>query len=113
MPLVKITISNKDLLDTAKILREISKIVGEESGKGEGSLMVCISDGTFMMRAEEADSAFIDFRGIGKINKEINSAISLRISELLKNEANIPAENIYLNFIDMPRENWGHSKGVY
>ncbi len=113
MPLVKITISNLGSIDTAKILKETSRIAGEETGKGESKLMVLITEGIFMMRGMSAVCAFVDMRGIGKVEKLINEKISKRVSQLLTAEANIPPENIYLNFTDMPRENWGHSEGVF
>ena len=113
MPLVKISISNITKINTSEIMNEISRIVGEESGKGESSLMVSISESEFIMRGVESQCAFVDIRGIGKIEREINAAISMRISQVLIEKASIPAENIYLNFTDIPRENWGHSKGVY
>lgn len=113
MPLVKISISNTEQLDKQKIMKEISIIAGEETGKGEEKLMVCISESSFFMRGSPADCAFVDIRGIGKIEKSINAAISRRISAVLISNTGIPAENIYLNFTDMPRDNWGHAEGVY
>ncbi len=113
MPLIKLTISNIDKINCQELMKEVSKIAGEESGKGEDSIMVIISEGKFLMRREETDCAFVDFRGIGKIEKEVNAAISIRISQTISDHTNILSKNIYLNFTDIPRENWGHSEGVY
>lgn len=113
MPMVKISLSSITKINTTEIMNEISCIVGEESGKGESSLMVSISESEFIMRGVESNCAFVDIRGIGKIEKKSNAAISIRISEVLIQKASIPAQNIYLNFSDILPENWGHSKGVY
>ena len=113
MPFINLTISNADKIDTCKIMQEISNIAGEESGKSESKIMVCVNSAEFIMNTNPAECAFVDFRGIGKIERGINDAISRRISQVIHNLANIPLQNIYLNFTDIPGENWGTAKGVH
>ena len=66
MPLIQITISDIAKINTLEIMNEISRIAGEESGKGEASLMVSVSESKFIMRGVQSKCAFVDFRGIGK-----------------------------------------------
>ena len=113
MPFINITITNPEKIDKIKIMQEISKIAGEESGKGEGRIMVAVTAGEFILNTAPAESAFIDFRGIGKIEKDINAAISKRVSAIIQDMAHIPPQNIYLNFTDIPGENWGTAQGVH
>lgn len=113
MPYINITLSNPDKADTTRLMQEISRIAGEESGKGESRIMVTITAGEFIMNSEPADCAFVDFRGIGKIEREINAAISRQTSSKITELTGIPPQNIYLNFTDIPGENWGNANGVH
>ncbi len=112
MPFIKIMLSDTANIDKQQIMKEISRIAGEETGKGETKIMVAITDADFLMRGEAADCAFIDVRGIGKIEREINDKISSKAAAVITALTKIPADNIYLNFTDFSRDNWGNRNGV-
>ena len=108
MPLIKIEIPT-DLQEEQKnkILTQASKIVSKNTGKPEQYIMVTISKADFAMAGAPASAAFVDVRGIGGINAENNGGISKDICALLESELGITPENIYLNFTDVPGQNWG------
>ncbi len=112
MPFIKIMLSAAANINKQQIMKEISRITGEETGKGESKVMVAITESDFIMRGEEAECAFIDIRGIGKIERDINDEISRKASAVITEFTSIPAENIYLNFTDFSRDNWGNRNGV-
>ena len=69
--------------------------------------MVTLAKADFAMAGAPTQAAFIDVRGIGGINSENNGGISRDICELLQTELGIEPANVYLNFTDVPGQNWG------
>ncbi len=112
MPLVKLTVPDVSK-NAGAVLAGVSKIVAAATGKPETYVMAVLEQGTFLMRGAPCVGAFADVRGIGKIEQKVNDRISREICALLERELTIPAANIYLNFTDVPGQNWGTSSGTF
>lgn len=108
MPLIKIEVPEvPPEHEKNRILTEASAIVSKNTGKPEQYIMVTLAKADFAMAGDTAHAAFVDVRGIGGINAETNAGISKDICALLQTELDIPPANIYLNFTDVPGQNWG------
>ena len=108
MPLLKLQTSvllPEDEQDT--LIRALSKLLAEATGKPERYVMVLLEEGRACMAGKMAPAAFADVRGIGGLTPEVNADISARLAALLREKLDIPAENVYLNFTDVAAENWG------
>ncbi|MBN2803822.1 MAG: hypothetical protein JXR91_12075 [Deltaproteobacteria bacterium] len=46
-------------------------------------------------------------RGIGGLDNETNIKITEKVCQVLEENLKIDPANVYTNFFDMPRENWG------
>lgn len=110
MPLIKIEVPTT-LTDDQKnaLLTEASSIVSKNTGKPEKYVMATLGKAEFAMAGKPAQAAFVDVRGIGGINGENNGGITRDICALLKTKLGIAPENVYINFTDVPAQNWGHN----
>jgi phenylpyruvate tautomerase PptA (4-oxalocrotonate tautomerase family) len=108
MPLLKlqtsviVTADKKD-----RLLLALSKTLAGTTGKPESYVMVTLEQGSFCMAGKVVPAAFADVRGIGGLNGNVNAQISKEVCDLLKKELGIEPGNIYLNFTDVPAQNWG------
>ncbi len=58
------------------LLAALSKIVADSTGKPEQYVMVTVSQSAMLMSGKAGDSAFVDIRGIGGLNRETNRKLS-------------------------------------
>lgn len=109
MPLLKLQVS-VPVPDSKKasLLKSCSSILAEATGKPEKYVMVLLAhaDGA-CMGGKPLAAAFVDVRGIGGLYDAINGRISKGVCDLLKQELQIDPQNVYLNFTDVPGQNWG------
>ncbi len=112
MPLIKLTLPEPEK-NTVEIQQKVSKVVAAVTGKPESAVMVTTDKADFLMNREKVTGAFVEIRGIGKIEPETNAEISRQISAILVDDLGIIPECIYLNFMDFARSNWGNAKGTY
>ena len=114
MPLIKLQTSvEADSDKKDKILKELSKIVSQTTGKPEQYIMAVFENASIVMNGNQINGAFVDIRGIGGISKAINTTTSQKISQMLDRELGISVKNIYMNFTDVPGQNWGLNGGVF
>ena len=108
MPLLKLETTVAVTEDKrASLLTSLSHIVAETTGKPERYVMVTLNQLSMLMEGKPGEAAFVDIRGIGGLNGNINSQLSLKICQALKQSLGIAPDRIYLNFTDVPGENWG------
>lgn len=112
MPLIKLTVSDP-ARNQAQVLAKASRIVAVATGKPESYVMALVEQGAFLMGGKECAGAFVEVRGIGRIEKTINERISREICAMLAHLQGISPENIYLNFMDIPGTNWGTANGTF
>ena len=114
MPLISLKTSIKlpeDKLES--LLADMSKIVAESTGKSEQYVMAIVETADFMMGGHLSMAAFAEVRGIGGLSSEINGKISERLCALLENKLEIAPERIYINFTNIPAENWGWNGSTF
>jgi len=114
MPLISLKTSIK--LQENKLealLADMSKIVAESTGKPEQYVMAIVETADFMLGGYLSMAAFADVRGIGGVNREVNGKISERLCALLENRLEISPERVYINFTDIPAENWGWNGSTF
>ncbi|MGH7941801.1 MAG: phenylpyruvate tautomerase MIF-related protein, partial [Limisphaerales bacterium] len=108
MPLLKLETTVAITEDKrASLLPALSRIVAETTGKPEQYVMVTLHQAGMLMGGKPGDAAFVDVRGIGGLSASINSQLSQKVCQLLKQSLGVAPERIYLNFTDVRAENWG------
>lgn len=112
MPMIKLTVTDP-AQNQSEVLAEASRIVAAVTGKPESYVMAFIEQGSFLMAGKPCAGAFVEVRGIGKIEREINAEISRQICAMLQQKQGIAPQNIYLNFTDVPGSNWGNANGTF
>ena len=95
------------------ILKNLSKIISDSTGKPEQYVMAIIENSDFIMGGESAIAAFADVRGIGGINRDINAKITEKLCELLEKDLAISPNKVYVNFTDIPAANWGWNGSTF
>ncbi|MDS4026557.1 MAG: phenylpyruvate tautomerase MIF-related protein [Candidatus Contendobacter sp.] len=114
MPLLalqtSVPLSNQQRHD---LLAPLSKIVAECIGKPERYVMVTVSEAAMLMGGAEGSAAYVDVRGIGGLNREVNRKLSERICALLQEQIGIPPDRVYLGFTSVSAENWGWNSGTF
>lgn len=108
MPLLKLETTVTLAEDKrASLLPALSRVVAETTGKPEQYVMVTVSQVSMLMAGKPGDAAFVDIRGIGELDAKVNSELSQKICQALEQSLGIAPARIYLNFTDVPAQNWG------
>ncbi|OGV62601.1 MAG: hypothetical protein A2498_15925 [Lentisphaerae bacterium RIFOXYC12_FULL_60_16] len=108
MPLMRIESTvTPSPAQTDAILKACSKALCQITGKPEPYTMVTFSPATVLFAGQPVTGAFVDIRGIGGFNPDINRAISQAICRLLEEHLQIAPDHVYLNFTDVPATQWG------
>ncbi len=114
MPLLRLEIAAPVPNDKKdKLLKACSGIIARVTGKPENYVMVTLDECKACMAGKPAAAAFGDVRGIGGLNQKVNAQLSSELCKLLKQELNVEPENVYLNFTDVPAQNWGWKGGTF
>eukprot|EP00281_Chroomonas_sp_CCMP1168_P034211 CAMPEP_0206245970 /NCGR_PEP_ID=MMETSP0047_2-20121206/18992_1 /ASSEMBLY_ACC=CAM_ASM_000192 /TAXON_ID=195065 /ORGANISM="Chroomonas mesostigmatica_cf, Strain CCMP1168" /LENGTH=258 /DNA_ID=CAMNT_0053671327 /DNA_START=59 /DNA_END=833 /DNA_ORIENTATION=+ len=86
-----------------------SKAVAAGLGKPESFVSVAVTDGVDMLFGGKEDPCALGCcYSLGAINNENNKKVTGEITKLL-GEFGIPANRMYINFFDVPRENIGYN----
>ena len=93
--------------DVKALLASLSRIVAETIGKPEEYVMVTLNTAAVSMSGEAGEGAFVDVRSIGGLNRDINEALSQKISGVLQEQLGIPNTRVFLNFTELPAAHWG------
>jgi phenylpyruvate tautomerase PptA (4-oxalocrotonate tautomerase family) len=108
MPLLRIQTGQQlEKAAAGQLLREASRLVAHSLGKPERVVMVTLEDGTSMLFAgDSGPAAFMELRAIG-LPEDAPSDLSARLCGLAEDALGVPAERVFVNFIDVPRTHWG------
>eukprot|EP00933_Yihiella_yeosuensis_P074206 TRINITY_DN83038_c0_g1_i1.p1 TRINITY_DN83038_c0_g1~~TRINITY_DN83038_c0_g1_i1.p1 ORF type:complete len:249 (+),score=55.54 TRINITY_DN83038_c0_g1_i1:61-807(+) len=106
--------TNVKLGDKKKeFMKACSKAVAQSLGKPESYVAVCVQDGQDIIWGGSDDPcALCKVFSLGSINLENNKALTVEVTNLLS-EFNVPANRIYVNFFDLPRENVGYNGATF
>ncbi len=108
MPLLQVTTSRKlEVSQEESLSKRLSLALSEDTGKAEKYVMIILTSGSIMLAGKITESVFIDIRGIGGFNREVNTMLTKDLCLILREELDVPSENIYITFTDVPAVNWG------
>ena len=115
MPLIKMLVTVPvPEARRAALVKSASEILCGATGKPEKYAMAMLEQGiAACMAGKPAAAAFVDVRSIGSLNKDVNAKISRQICDLLQKELKIDPLNVFLNFTDVPAQNWGWSGATF
>lgn len=108
MPLIQVGTSvevNEAQVDA--LAQEICGVVATLMKKPEDYTMVTVLKAQIEFGRAEDPAAFVDFRSIGGLSREMNGKLTQRLSAILEAHLGVPAGRIYMTFIDVPPTHWG------
>jgi phenylpyruvate tautomerase len=110
MPLIQLdtTYIFSDQYKKQTLVKMLSQITAEGSGKPEQYVMACIHDSLAMMMSGAPDPcALVTVKAIGGLSKSVNQTLAAKISQLLQKELGIPPTRVYLTFEELAPTHWG------
>lgn len=113
MPLIQVT-SNLSLSVTEKsnALHTLSQAVAELLSKPERAVMTSWTTAKMTMGGSDAPAAFIDLRAL-RMPSDDTERLSKELCERLSLTAEIRADRIFINFVDVEPSNWGWDGKVF
>lgn len=94
-------------------LAAASKAIAKGLGKPESYVAIAVHDGADVIFGGKDDPCALGcVYSLGAINNENNKKVTAEITALLA-EYNIPANRMYINFFDLPRENIGYNGATF
>lgn len=115
MPFVRVETSERiPEQDKGRLCAELSRRCAKILGKPEGYMLVAVVDEASMIFAgTPGRSAFVEVRSIGGLTPQANRELSAGVCTLVSEIAHVPANRVYLNFIDVAASSWGHDGGTF
>lgn len=114
MPLVRILTSDSMSESARKeTMLEASKIICECMGKPETYTMAALECGGVCMAGASGKACFIEVRAIGGLGPAVNKKLSARLCEMAKARLGVPADRVYITFMDFPAGNWGWNGSTF
>ena len=109
MPLIQLDTSC-DLSDQNKkqsVVKALSRIATEGTGKPEQYVMACIHDNMpMMMSGQSGPCALVTVKAIGGLSKTVNQTVAAQVSQMLQKELAIPQNRVYVTFEELNGANW-------
>mmetsp|Transcript_53044 Transcript_53044/g.98143 ORF Transcript_53044/g.98143 Transcript_53044/m.98143 type:complete len:234 (-) Transcript_53044:75-776(-) len=106
-------LTNVKLDNKKELMMDLSKAVASCLGKPESYVAVCVKDGEDIIWGGSDDPcALCTLYSLGSINLENNKALSAQVASLMEKHK-VPANRIYINFFDVPRENCGYNGATF
>jgi len=108
MPLLKIQTNTAiDNQKSQPLLKTASQRIAAALNKPEQYMMVSLeSDLPMMFAGTSEPTAFVELRGIG-LPTARTGEMSRLICELVESELGVARQRIYINFADVPANQWG------
>jgi len=112
MPFVAIVIDDKVTSHQANELRD--KLVGllaELTGKSPKWFMTStiLAD----VKLDGKPAAFVDFRYLGDIPKDVREKIAEMVTSLFEDEVDIPSSQVYMTFCEVERDKWAWNGSLF
>jgi len=114
MPLLKIQTNKAVDPTTAKTLvGNASAAVADMLGKPERYVMVSLEHNPAMLFGGSDDPlAYLELKSIG-LPESQTADLSRNLADLLNKALDLPADRIYIEFADAPRNMWGWNGGTF
>jgi phenylpyruvate tautomerase len=109
MPIIVLQTSVSCSEDEKKLLaKRLSSLCSMLLGKPEAYVLSMVHDNvTLLFGGNLGRAALVDLKSIGGLNPVINKKISKEICNFLVENLAIEPTNIYIHFIDIPKDNLG------
>lgn len=96
-----------------KLIKVASEIVAAALGKPEQVVMVRYTHNPDMLLAgSNAPLAYLELKSIG-LPDSATSDLSAMLCDLLNEQMDIPADRIYIEFNNVPRQFWGWNRTTF
>jgi phenylpyruvate tautomerase len=117
MPLIKVeTDGPLEAKQREGLCAQLSKAAAELIGKPERYVQAMVvrldGHGAMLHGGAPGPTAFVEVRSIGGLGPAVNRKLSQRVCTLL-GEHGVPADRVYLNFLDVPASHWGHDGSTF
>lgn len=114
MPMLKIQTNTPVTGDNRESLAATaSSVVADMLGKPERYVMVSIEENPAMLfGGSDAPLAYLELKSIGLPDSR-TSEFSTRLAKLLEDQLGLPADRVYIEFADAPRNMWGWNGGTF
>ncbi len=108
MVYLSLTLSH-ELFETARehLIREASELIAQTLRVSESTVCVSVSHAAMVFGGATGSAAFVELRSPDGLDANVNSVLSKRLSELLRREAEVAPDRVFLNFVDLERASWG------
>ncbi len=114
MPLIKLQVSQSVPADKRpELLASMSKILVDGIGKPEQYVMASLDTASMLMGGAADPAAFAEVKSIGGLGPEVNRKIASDLCALLQNTLQIPPDRVYINYVDIPRGDWGWNSRTF
>jgi phenylpyruvate tautomerase PptA (4-oxalocrotonate tautomerase family) len=114
MPYLKLN-TNKSISneESPQLLRQLSQLIANETGKPERYVMIELEGSKTMLFAGDNEPlAFIECKSIG-LSITQSKSLSSSLCQLLENALHIPPERVYIEFSNAPAEYWGWNSSTF
>ena len=114
MPYLKVK-TNRPVDEDAgrRLIERASTRIAEALNKPERYVMVDLSINPQILFSGTRDPcAYVELKSIGLPDSQTRD-LSQTICDLLENELGIPAERVYIEFMDVPRKFWGWNGSTF
>lgn len=114
MPMVGLQTSAK-LSEEQKqgLLKGLSSYTAQTLGKPERYVMVVGQPASILMAGTDQPAAFVEVRSIGGLSGDVTRTLSAGICRILKEEAGIEGDCVYINFMDIAADAWGWNGSTF
>ena len=107
MPMIRVTTNVEIEQARETLLSDLSKLIAEGIGKPERYVMALVQTDSMLMSGQAGPSAFAEIRSIGGLGGDVRGKMTAALCSLLGERLAIPAERVYVNFVDVPAGDWG------
>lgn len=114
MPFLKLS-TNKQLSRDKKqqLLRDLTALLSKDLNKPEKYIMIdCEDDKDIVFANSEDLLVFMELRSI-RLPEDKTGELSKSLSNFVKNNLEIPADRIFINFFNIQPHMWGFNAGTF
>lgn len=113
MPMIRVQLSVA-VEKQVELSKSLSSAVASLLGKPESYMMVLLEPGVhILMGGAGGPAALVEVRSVGTISGDQAERLSQRVSEILGQQAGIPQDRVYSNFVGVPGAMWGHGGSTF
>jgi len=89
------------------LLAPLSKLLAEQTHKPEAYCLVACERAAMLFGGKPGPAAFVDVRGIGGLNRDMNTKLAAALAVALKQALGVPPDRLYITFTEVAATHWG------